>query len=215
MAAKTIINKMTFYDIVTLVIPSATMCYTHNWIPISCSDSWVFYIVQFGIIMMFGFILKAISSWWGKLWFRNNTDIIKQERQRMENVGEGDRSCRFLDILVFDPLKYICSIIMFFCYSEDSHELKEYYDKYDIAYERLYSGKRIDILESHVAFLQTWIFALIISMFGDVSKMYPCQEHFHFWTPCALLLLGYICIIIMLSTQRNIYRIVFENSKEK
>lgn len=207
---------MPFYDIVTLVIPSAMMCYANNWVPIEGKASWMVYVAQFGIILIFGFFLKSISSWWGGLWFRNNTDIIKQERLKVENIGGENKSCGFLDILIFDPLKYICSLVMYFCYSADTHELMDYYDKYDKAYIKLYSGKRIDILESHVAFLQTATFALLICMFGHMSSGCLCGcEHKFSWTPCCILLLCYICIVIMLNIQRNIYRIVFENQKKE
>lgn len=216
MAARSIISKMSFYDIVTLIVPSAMVCYAYNWVPIECKTSWVVYVAQFGMILIIGFIMKSISSWWGGLWFRNNTDIIKQERLKVENIGGENKSCGFLDILFFDPLKYICSIVMFFCYSADTPELTDYYGKYDKAYESSYSGKRIDILESHVAFLQTVILALFICMFGNIYSgcICECEPKFS-WTPCGIPLICYVCIIIMLNTQRTIYRIVFENSKDK
>jgi len=216
MAARSIISKMSFYDIVTLVVPSAVVCYAHNWVPIECKASWVVYVAQFGIIIIFGFILKSISSWWGGMWFRNNTDVIKQERLKVENIGGENKSCGFLDILIFDPLKYICSPVMYFCYSADSHELLDYYNKYDKAYEKSYAGKRIDILESHVAFLQTAILALFICIFGKMysSCISECSSMFS-WKPCIVLAVCYVCIIIMLNIQRTIYRIVFENSKDK
>ena len=93
MAARSIISKMSFYDIVTLIVPSAMICYAHNWIPVECKESWVVYVAQFGAILILGFMLKSFSSWWGGLWFRNNTDIIKQERLKAENIG-GERSWR-------------------------------------------------------------------------------------------------------------------------
>jgi hypothetical protein len=216
MATKSIISKMPLYDIVTLVIPSAMVCYAHNWIPVECKVSWVVYVAQFGAILIFGFILKSISNWWGSLWFRNNTDVIKQERLKVENIGGENKSCRFLDILIFDPLKYICSIVMYFCYSADSHELLDYYEKYEEAYEKSYSGKRIDILESHVAFLQTTILALFICIFGNMYSSCICECGSRFaWEPCVVLAVCYMCVVIMLNIQRTIYRIVFENSKDK
>lgn len=200
---------MTFYDIVTLIVPSSLVCYAYGLLTINDGDPWFAYVAQFGLIMMFGFFLKSISNLWGKLWFRNNTDIIKQERILSQNTGGEIVSCRFLNLFIFDPLKYICCIVMYFCYSEDSHELKEYYDKYIKAYDNSYSGKRIEILESHVAFLQTWILALIICMFSNINSC-NCDTKSG-WSVCILMLLCYLCIVIMLNTQRTIYRIVFEN----
>lgn len=213
MAARSIISKMSFYDIVTLIVPSAMICYAHNWIPVECKESWVVYVAQFGAILILGFMLKSFSSWWGGLWFRNNTDIIKQERLKAENIGGENKSCGFLDVLIFDPLKYICSPVMCLCYSADSHELNDYYEKYDIAYDKSYSGKRIDILEGHVAFLQTAVLALIICMSGNTYSSCTCECGARFsWTACEILLVCYVCIVIMLYIQRTIYRIVFENS---
>ena len=34
MAARSIVSKMSFYDIVTLIVPSAMVCYAYNWVPI-------------------------------------------------------------------------------------------------------------------------------------------------------------------------------------
>lgn len=200
---------MTFYDIVTLIVPSSLVCYAYGLSTINDGDPWFAYVAQFGLLMMLGLFLKTIGGFWGKLWFRNNTDIIKQERILSQNVGGEIVSCSFLNLFIFDPLKYICSIVMYFCYSEDSHELKEYYDKYIKAYDNSYSGKRIEILESHVAFLQTWILALIICMFSNINSC-NCDTKSG-WSACILMLLCYLCIVIMLNTQRTIYRIVFEN----
>ena len=40
MAEKAIIGKMTFYDIVTLVVPSAFVCYAYNIFPLGKDGSW-------------------------------------------------------------------------------------------------------------------------------------------------------------------------------
>ena len=211
MVEKTIIGKMTFYDIVTLIVPSSLVCYVHKWIPLVHDGSWIVYVAQFGIIMMIGFILKGISTWFGGLWFRNNTDIIKEEREKYENIGGENKGCPILNILLFDPLKYILSFIMFFVYAEDFGERKEYMNKYNKAYNDIYSGKRIETLESHVAFLQTWILALLICMFGDMKCACMCDDKIiNEWSPCILLLLCYVCIVIMLYIQRTVYRLVFE-----
>ena len=210
MTANTIMSKMTFYDIVTLIVPSSLVCYACDLLTIKVGDPWYAYVAQFGVVMMLGLFLKCVSSFWGRLWLRNNTDIIKQERILSQNVGGEIVSCSFLNLFIFDPLKYICSIVMYFCYSEDSHELKEYYIKYTKAYDNSYSGKRIEILESHVAFLQTWILALIICMFGNNINFCNCETK-STCSVCILMLLSYICILIMLHIQRKIYRMVFES----
>ena len=211
MAAKTIIGRMTFYDIVTLVVPSAFVCCAYNFIPLVKDGSWIVYVAQFGIIMMLGFILKGISAWFGGLWFRSNTDIIKEEREKVANVGGKNKGCPILNILFFDPLKYVLSFIMFFAYSEDPGEWKDYSKKYTKAYKDVYSGKRIETLESHVAFLQTWILALFISLFANIKSACMCGDKLiYVWSPCIVLLLCYVCIAIMLYTQRTIYRLVFE-----
>lgn len=207
----TIISKMTFYDIVTLIVPSSLVCYVYNLIPLVKDGSWIVYAAQFGIIMMFGFILKRISAWWGGLWFRNNTDVIKEEREKYVNIGGENSICPILSVLFFDPLKYILSFIMVFAYAEDSGERKDYLEKYTKAYKDVYSGKRIETLESHVAFLQTWILALFISLFANVRYVCMCDDKIiNEWSPCVLLLLCYVCIVTMLYTQRTIYRLVFE-----
>lgn len=211
MTERTIISKMTFYDIVTLIVPSSFVCYVYQWIPLVVDGSWIVYVAQFGIIMMLGFILKSISTWWGGLWFRNNTDIIKEEREKATNIGGENKGCPILNILLFDPLKYILSFIMVFAYSEDHGELQGYYKKYETAYNNSYSCKRIEVLESHVAFLQTWILALMISLFGTLKSACMCDDSVSIeWNPCITILLCYVCIAIMLYTQRTIYRLVFE-----
>lgn len=207
-----IIEKMTFYDIVTLIVPSSFVCYAYKWIPLVEDGSWIVYVAHFGIIMMLGFILKGISAWWGGLWFRNNTDIIKEERGKSANIAGENKGCPILNILIFDPLKYILSFIMFFAYSEDYGEWKNYNDMYTKAYKDVYSGKRIETLESHVAFLQTWILALFISLFANFNSACMCNDDIitNDWSPCILLFMCYICIVLMLYTQRTIYRLVFE-----
>ena len=212
MVEKAIIGRMTFYDIVTLIVPSSLMCYVYQWIPLVEDGSWIVYVAQFGIIMMLGFVLKSISSWWGGLWLRNNTDIIKEERKKYANIGDENKGCPILNIMLFDPLKYILSFIMYFAYSEDYGEHKDYIEKYTKAYQDGYSGKRIETLESHVAFLQTWILALFICMFGNMKcTCMSDDEIINEWSPCILLLLCYVCIVIMLYTQRTVYRLVFES----
>ncbi len=195
---KTIINKMSFYDIVTLVVPSALVCYDYSWKPVGCVDSWEGYIAQFGVLLMVGLFLKGISALWGRLWFRNNTDIIKEERLRAKNLGGEHKVCRFLSILFFDPFMYILSPLSYLRYTEDPQEKDSYYAQYDKAYEKMYYGKRIDALESHVAFLQTWITALVIFVFEKPD-----------YAGC-ILLACYISIVLMLSIQRKIYNLIWE-----
>lgn len=203
MTERTIINKMTFYDIVTLIVPSALVCSAYPLIPqIACSMTWVNYVAQFGMVLMIGLVMKNFGAWWSSFWFRNNTDIIEQERRRIKNIGIDPTKCRFVDVVFFDPLKYICGPIMKGFYTQDPQSLEEYYAKYETAYDQAYYGKRIDALESHVAFLQTWIWAIIICIPSEL-----CHK-------CCKILVCYVCIIIMLYIQRKIYSMIWE-SKDK
>ena len=201
---RTIINKMSFYDIVTLVVPSALVCYAWEMPQIPCSSNWTTYVAQFGVVMMIGFILKGISTWWGSLWFRNNTDIIKREQIRVTNIGGENIGCRFLNIFVFEPFGYIVSPLTHFMYQEDSQLLKNYYDQYATANKDDYCCKRIETLESHVAFLQTWVLAVVIYMFKACNT---CTEY---WLAIGA---GYACILAMLSIQKKIYDLVLESKK--
>ncbi len=202
MAEKAIIGKMTFYDVVTLVVPSALVCYKYSWSPMEQIDSWEYYIAQFGVLLMVGLLLKSVGAFWSSWWFRNNTEIIKQEREEALNIGGDPTQCRWLDIIFFDPLKFICGPLMRIFYMQDRQELSTYYDKYDIAAKQEYYNKRIEILESHVAFLQTWIVALVVFAFET-------KQHV-----CCIIVACYVCVVLMLTIQRKIYNMVWE-AKEK
>lgn len=194
-------NKMTFYDVVTLVVPSALVCYGYNWCPLGKINTWEGYVAEFGVLLMVGLLMKSVGAWWSGFWFRNNTDIIEQERQKVTNIGGENNACSFLDVIFFDPLKFICGPIMKCFYTKNQNELDNYYDKYEHAYSQEYYGKRIDALESHVAFLQTWIVALTV--FAIEKRDYIC----------CIFVAWYICIIIMLAIQRKIYNMIWESRK--
>lgn len=198
---RAITNKMTFYDIGTLIIPSALICYSYIWKPLGCisaTDIWVKHVAYFGVLLMVGLLLKSIGAFWSSFWFRNNTDVIQQEREKVTNVGGNLTKCRFVDIIVFDPLRFIIGPIMRSFYTSDQKELKEYFNKYDDAYKQAYYGKRIEILESHVAFLQTWVVALVVFLFENWDYA------------CCIIAACYVSIVIMLSIQRKIYNMIWE-----
>lgn len=201
---KSIINKMSFYDIVTLVVPSALVYWAYGCPCILCFDNWVGYIALFGVLMVLGLVLKSIGAWWASCGFRNNTDIIKEEEDKQFAQEEQFSFCAVLDTFVCGPLKYIVGPIikLFIPIKRDKVILKEYYDLYDKAYVDAYYGKRIEILESHVAFLQTLICALVLIMFESKD--------------CIWNLIGicYVCIVIMRYIQRKIYYIIWESRKD-
>lgn len=198
MAQKAIENKMTFYDLVTLIIPSALICMAHKCPNPMCFNGWVGYIAYFGILLMVGLILKMFCAWWGGLWFRNNTDIIKRERMKVSKEGGEHIVCEFLSIFIFDPIRYILSPLSYIMYQEDQEELKKYYEKYDMTCRQEYYSKRIDILESHVAFLQTWTWAIVICIPSNLC------------TTCCKMLFCYACIVVMQIIQRKIYNMIWE-----
>lgn len=211
-------NKMTFYDIVTLIMPSAWVCYSYDWLKETGKEDWIGYIALFGVLLMLGLFLKAICAWWNGLWFRNNTGIIKQERMRAYGIGGEYGACRWLDILFFDPAKYIVCSLFAFSFPREQKDLLDYYDQYEIAEKDIYYGKRIEILESHVAFLQTWIWALIISLpayFPCCCGCSCCKNHLDL-NIGIIVLACYGCITTMGSIQRKIYKMVWEaKNKEK
>ncbi len=198
MTEGTIINKMTFYDIVTLIVPSALVCYDYNWKPLGEIGSWEGYIAQFGVLLMVGLLLKSIGVLWSNFWFRNNTDIILEEKAKATNIGGENISCGFIDIIFADPMKFILGPIMKCFYKQDNDIIRLYYNQYEIAYAQAYYGKRIEILESHVAFLQTWIIALVVLCFEKPEYL------------CCIVMACYVSIIIMLSVQRKIYNMIWE-----
>lgn len=200
---KPIINKMTFYDVVTLIVPSALVCYSYTWAPIGKPENVLSYVACLGVVLMIGLLLKSVGAWWGGFWFRNNTDIIRQEKIKVGNLGGENISCAFLDTLFFDPIKFLIGPIMKLFYSQDKKELYDYYHKYDIAYAQAYYSKRIEVLESHVAFLQTWIVALLVFFF-EIS------EH-----KCCVIIAIYVSVILMLAIQRKIYNMIWECKDNK
>lgn len=214
MTERTIISKMTFYDIVTLVVPSALVCCAWGWSPFSGADmSWLSYVAQFGMLLMIGLLLKSISMWWSGLWFRNQTDMIQTVEENNANLLE-NVLCTF----VCAPVRYIFSPISGWRHKQNEVELKRYYKKYDNAYNDAYSGKRIELLESHVAFLQTWSWALAVCLVGQIGKGHWAWCSSYAWGMNGWLLgLGiYACIVAMVILQKKIYQVVWVSiDKEK
>lgn len=203
MSGESIVNKMSLYDILTLIIPSALVCWVYGCPKVECFNNWIGYIALFGIILTVGLVLKGIGAWWSSLWWRNNTDIIQDEDENRLRESNMFPFCAIMHALFCDPLKYITSPVSLLLYHRDDAKLKEYYDRYGKAYKDNYYNRRIEILESHVAFLQTWIWALIVILF---------QSNGCFWYVIGML---YVCIVTMLAIQRKIYHMVWEYDEEK
>lgn len=197
---KTIANKMSLYDIVTLIVPSALVCYVYDFLKMECSANWIAYVTQFGVILMFGLLLKSLGAWWASCWFRNNTDIIREEEDRQFEGNDKFSWCGVLHTWVCDPIRFIAGPFFKLCqlYTIDKAKLKEYYDKYDIAYANKYYGKRIELLESHVAFLQTWIWALVACLWSDICETWM------------IVVAIYFCVVVMSAIQRKIYNMIWE-----
>ena len=217
---KTIVNKMTFYDVVTLIVPSAWLSYAFHWTTLSeaTSNNWITYIALFGWLLILGLILKNIAMFWNSMWFRNNTDIICEEIRNIDNPNEKSFICKFVQLFILDPINiFIKPFTAHKSYRQNQQLLKEYYNAYDSAYRDEYYGKRIEILESHAAFVQTWSFALIISIFGCYGECCFCH--------CCCLLepsiklkfiisaCFYLCLAVLSIIQRKIYNLVWDSRK--
>lgn len=219
---KTIASKMTFYDLVTLIVPSALVCYI--WrdnieLPffnfstscpcgcISMQDSWLNYIVAFGVLLFIGLIMKILASWWNGFWFRNNTDMLKPIALLYEKNIERANGCEWMKTWFCEPIQYCFSPFMkwFSIYQEDESATYEYYQRYENAFEHPYYSPRINILESHIAFLQVWLLAIVIIL------IHPSMHN------CCMVGIGilfiYIGIRIMITIQRKIYIMVYEAKK--
>lgn len=205
-----ITSKMTFYDLVTLIVPSALVCYVWGFPCVKFPDTWIGYVTEFGFVLLLGVTLKSFGAWWGSCWFRNNTDIIKEEEEKQDEGNYKFSFCSFLHTWVCDPIRYIFGPLIKLCIPKepDKAKLEEYNEKYDKAYKDSYYGHRIEILESHVAFLQTWTWALVTCMFCNI-KCSECNK-IDIW----LLVIGaYISIVLMLAIQRKIYYMIWESCK--
>ena len=200
---QSIANKMSLYDVLTLIVPSAIVYWAYGCPCIACFNNWIGYIALFGIILTLGLVLKTIGAWWASCEFRNNTDIIKEEEDKQFAQEEVFSFCTVLDTFFCGPLKYIAGpvIKLFVPFKRDKAKLEEYYRLYEKAYKDDYYCKRIEILESHVAFLQTMIWALVLIMFDSKD--------------CIWYIVGicYVCIIVMRFIQRKIYYMVWESRK--
>lgn len=212
---KTILEKMTFYDIVTLLVPGVLVCCAWNWTIFSLPDKiwWGTYIAQFGLILMIGLLLKSFNILWNSFWFRNNTRILL-----IVSNGETNLFKEVLCDLFCGPLLYLLSpltglICVLFC-KQDEGLLNRYYGEYNKAYYNAYSGQRIELLESQVAFLQNWSWALVFCLLGRIGKINDwgwCNKYdwgLEWWN----LALGiYVCIVAMFILQKKIYQVVWDN----
>ena len=219
---KTIANKMTFYDLVTLIVPSALVCYIWRGnlpklfadsvaaCPCGCTsiqNNWLKYIVAFGVLLFIGLIMKLLASWWNGLWFRNNTDMLKPIELKHNKGIERADSCAWMRTWFCEPIQYCFSPLMkwFGIYQEDVSTTNNYYKTYENAFEHPYYNQRIGILESHIAFLQVWLLAIVLIL--PHQSMHKC---------CMVgigILSIYIGIRMMISLQKKIYNMVFESEK--
>lgn len=204
-------NKMTFYDLVTLIVPSALVCYVWYFPNIAFPDTWIGYVAEFGFVLLLGIVLKNFGAWWGSCWFRNNTDIIKEEEEKQDEGNYKFSFCSFLHTWLCDPIRYMFGplIKLFRPKERDKAKLEEYDKMYDKAYKDSYYGHRIETLESHVAFLQTWTWAIIVCLFGQMKCFDNVEEINIFLFSLGL----YVSIVLMLSIQRKIYYMVWESQK--
>ena len=203
-------NRMTFYDLVTLIVPSALVCYVWYFPNMAFPDSWIGYVAEFGFVLLLGIILKSFGAWWGSCWFRNNTDIIQEEEEKHDEGNYKFSFCTFLHTWVCDPIRYMYGPLkkLFVPKEPDKAKLDEYYKEYDEAYKDSYYVTRIEVVESHVAFLQTWTWALIVCLVGQL-KCFDSQK-IGVWTLSVAI---YFSIVLMLAIQRKIYRMVWESRK--
>ena len=201
-------NKMTFYDLVTLIVPSALVCYVWGYPCVKFPDTWIGYVAEFGFVLLLGIALKSFGAWWGSCWFRNNIDIIKEEEGKQDEGNYKFSFCSFLHTWLCDPIRYMFGPTIKLCVPKepDKAKLEEYNEKYDKAYKDSYYGHRIEILESHVAFLQTWAWALMAWLVGQM-KYFHCQKMEGWMLPVAI----YLSIVLMLAIQRKIYYMTWES----
>lgn len=200
---------MTFYDIVTLIVPSAILCCSNGWLPFNSEPSWIEYVALFGFVLMIGLILKGISVAWNAIWFRNSTKMIF-EAENGTNIFK-DLACAF----ICGSFAYVFSIVFYFIDKKDNELLERYYDKYEIAYNNKYSGKRIELLEAQVAFLQSMIWALIFCLVGGILFEHHCPIVRSFSCPIewwGTLILIYACIVTMIILQKKIYNVVWAST---
>lgn len=204
-------NKMTFYDLVTLIVPSALVCYVWYFPNIAFPDSWIGYVAEFGFVLLLGIILKSFGAWWGSCWFRNNTDIIQEEEEKQEEENYKFSFCSFLHTWVCDPIRYMFGPVIKLCMPKEPDKVKldEYYKEYDKAYKDSYYVNRIEVLESHVAFLQTWAWALIVCLVGQMKCFNNTMTiNISIWGVGL-----YLSIVLMLAIQRKIYYMIWESRK--
>lgn len=205
---------MTFYDIVTLIVPGALVLCANGWFPFINGVSWLSYIALFGTILTLGLVLKSLSIWWSGLWFRNNINMIQIAKD-----NDPDKLLDFACTFFCGPIMYVISPFSAKWFLEkDENLIKLYYDKYEIAYNNTYSGKRIELLECQVAFLQSWSWALgaclITWIFNKCEFLMfkHIQISIDWW---GLLIAIYACIVAMFILQKKIYRVVWDTIDSK
>ncbi len=205
---------MTFYDIVTLIVPGALVLCANGWFPFIKDVSWLSYIALFGVILTIGLALKSLSIWWSGLWFRNNANMIQIAKDANQ-----DKLLDFACTFFCGPIMYVFSPFSSKWFlKKDENLLKLYYDKYEIAYNNEYSGKRIELLECQVAFLQSWSWAIcacLISLIFNKCRFLmfkQIQISLDWW---ALLIVIYACIVAMFILQKKIYRVVWDTIEPK
>ena len=199
---------MTFYDIVTLIVPGALVCCANQWYPYANDESWLGYIALFGVVLMVGLILKCLGICWSGFWFRNNTRMI-QIAERKEQGKLQDFLCTFFCA----PLIYLFSLFSKLWYTQDEYVLRRYYDQYEIAYNNVYSGQRIEFLENQVAFLQSWSWALGACLVTMIFNKWDIPMFKQIYIPIdgsVVCLFLYASIVAMIILQKKIYSVVWD-----
>lgn len=203
-----IFSKATFYDIITLLFPSAFICciiavlFPLDECLMACTNNVIGSVTICSVLMATGLIIKQISV----LVFDeslNSEKSIKEAYERHKDkykskCVEGKKGC-------------------------DCKEKEMDYQKYVAAYYKMLLQNEknpVEVLEGHVAFLRSWIIASVIAMLIiilDVVVVCCCCVN------CCcmrfdLIILGvifFICILsvpVMYQLQDKIFSIVFEKS---
>jgi hypothetical protein len=189
-----IFSKATFYDIITLLFPSAFICciiavlFPLDECLMACTNNVIGSVTICSVLMATGLIIKQISVW-----------VFDESLNSEERIKKAYK--RHKD-------KYKCV------------EKEMDYQKYVAAYNKMLLQNEknpVEVLEGHVAFLRSWIIASVIAMLIiilDVVVVCCCVN-------CCcmrfdLIILGvifFICILsvpVMYQLQDKIFSIVFE-----
>ena len=130
---KTIVNRMSLYDILTLIIPGSMLVAViyigaYPWIK-DIDFSWIINLALFGVMFLIGLILKTWALEQDKKKFDQNMDAIREKYADFAKDTNHEINC-------------------------EKKTWDEYCSDYYFAVEK-YSHSKIAILEAQVAFLRT------------------------------------------------------------